>query len=270
LNLISAEETQCWLHACGLTLDDMAQYVVRVLAEDAATDLPGGTEWPDEVFDVLWADALFDNALVSLVEPLTLEALALAAKAADAESVTSHTSMFTERCEKMPPQLRAIVRPRLDQMVALRASFAIFAAEQTDAALSSALAQHRTDTIQLTYSELQFSNINVANEAYLCAIIDGADFDDLAERTKTACTQHEIFAGDLDTMLQSTLVSAQPGEIVKAYAEDEYRLIMLDSKNDPDLTAAPVRTRLTRRLVATALHSQYGSRLKWQIPILTS
>jgi hypothetical protein len=270
LNLISAEETQRWLDACGLTLDDMAVYVVRILAADGASEHTKSTTWPENFFASLWVDALFDNTLGSLAEPLALEALAALAGEPDTTATAEHQMAFTERCEGMEPQVKAVVTPRLERMAALYSSMEKFSAEQSYASLSSALARHRTDTIQLTYSQLRYSHANVANEAYLCAIIDGAEFDELSERTKTSYTEHDIFAGDLNTTMQSTLISAQPGEIVKVYGDDDYRLIMLNSKNDPDLEAAPVRSRLTGHLVAAALHSQYGNRLEWLIPILKS
>jgi hypothetical protein len=251
----------------------MADYVNRVLADDEHGETVESDEVPEEFPSLLWADCLFDNSMASLTGPPLLKALAAISTPTPSDAaVSTNEKRLKASAAELPRWLRELTEPRLERLSRLDAAKQEFEETQSDASLSSALAQHRTDAIQLTFSELRFDTIDVANEAYLCAIIDGTPFGELAELSGSTCTVRSLFAGDLQRDMQTALVSARPGEIVKVYdeASADYRLLTLDVKDDPDLTSDHVRSRLTDRLLSNTLHTQYGTHVRWHIPITTT
>ena len=239
-DLITAEETERWLDARGLTLEDFSDYLRRSFWKNApGENIPAETSGSSDLLRVeLLLSGEFDRLAVRL-------AWRVAAGG-----------------EWSGPLGR-------DEMLQLEAAYR----QQCAALLTREACARMLHALRLPLTRVELETVDLesedaAREAFLCVHEDGIAMSDVAKDGRYPYRRDEVACEDLPEESQQKILCATPGEVLEPIERgDGFQLCRLVQKIEPDLADARTRERIEQRILEGHFSELASTCVRWIIPI---
>ncbi len=277
-DLISAEETERWLEARGLSADELQEYFVRGHWAETLGDKVDRGEGPPvsaELLRALEAELLVSGVFGPLATALGRRMIARdrAEAPASAERVEAERRRFLKSAHLKPRGVKAWLEildrneAWLEGMLALEAAFrerceSILTTDRLARSLSSA----RLTLTCLEIERVDFDSVDAAREAHLCVREDGLTLEEVARQTRYPFERLKFVAEDLPEEERQRLLCAPIGLVQEpAQVEGVFRLTRVTGKKDPALSDTLVRERLERRILDSYFSETSSKEIRWII-----
>jgi len=262
-DLITAEETEQWLAARGLTLDDFSDYFgrrywgIRLNGEVTSPDTPYPSA-SEELRRLFASDLIFSGDIDGLTTQLTWRlAAACDEPPADAEALTEEREAFLERqgiqAADVDHWLQQLGRDAawLSEMEALEAAFL----KRLDAvlvpqALKNELVALRLPLTRFETEVIELESRDAAREAVFCVNEDGMSMEEVAAESRYPFRKVNFLLEDLPPELQQLFLSVSAGEVLQPMPRgDGFELCRVINKIEPDPEDEAVKQRVEQRLL---------------------
>jgi len=279
--LLSAEATQGWFAARGLSLDDFEDYLERRLwlgrfadqIEAIRQDYPAPM---DTVAALVWPELVlggaFDELALWLARRVALEAAEDGARAPSPEETEDERRRFFERAGIAPDQCAAWCEgnassvERLDELLRIEALYRrkrheLLSPDNFDREMQS----RRLELLGIEVESAGFPSEAMAQEARLCVVEDGASLPDVSARAQSTAYHATVFLEGLPEDLQTRFLSAAPGEVFPPI-EDQgvYWVYRVCRKIEPDKDNGEVRRRLEHALITRYFDELVDTYIQWR------
>jgi len=264
-DLITAEETETWLAARALTLEDFSDYFARqywrsTVDENVVPDDVELISTPAELRQTFTTDLVLSGDLDRLNTELMWRLAALAATdqgVVDSAKIKVERQYFLDRNKITEPKLsewlRKINRHQawLEEMIAMEAAYAL-ACEQvvTPEARKKQLALLRMPLTYFQAELIEVESLDAAREALLCIREDGMSMEEVATQARYPYRRINFRHEDLPPDWQQKFWSVGAGDLLDPLPRgDGFELYRITTKSEPDLSDMIVQERIDERLL---------------------
>ncbi len=262
-DLITAEETEQWLGARGLTLDDFSDYLARqywhsAVDEDIEPEDVDFTSAPPELRELFTLELILSGELSRLTTQLMWRLAALAAGPnEDAEAIAAERQRFFDRnkisAAKLSDWRNRIGRDEqwFDEMLAAEAAYC----QRCDALLDpqvrkKEMAMLRIPLTRLEAEVIELESPDAAREALFCIREDGMSMEEVAAEGRYPYRRIVFLQEDVPSELQQKFLSVAVGDVLEPLARsDGFELYRITKKWEPQLDDPSVQQRIDQRLV---------------------
>lgn len=263
LGLESAEETDAWLRAREIEIDDVASHLERRLAAERAGSEPSPDVDPDEISAALHGALVCSGQLERMCVELARRAAAHAVWVSTEPRSPSPADVESHAARLRPSVLAA--DPGLERLALLESVFelAVEASLGQDR-IARAVEGARLDLLRLDHVSVSFPTLDAAREAVFCVEDDGEKLDRVARRAGAPVSQRLAFADELPEALRTALLSTRANRLAGPF-EDAGRFVLLElrRKIEPTPEDPEVRARVSRRLRDRAFRDEMDARVRW-------
>ena len=281
-DLITAEETENWLEARGLTLEDFNDYFHRQYWRQHATtpappaNINYANASPDTrqlfIQDVLFSGK-FDDLARRLSWPVAASVVADRTKTLSSDKLDAERTRFFQRTDSQPAQLSE----RLALIGRDRAWF------ETLAELEAGYRGHRDQLVTpenrartlaalrlpLTRFEVEMMDLeseNAVREAFFCLDTDGLSMEELAGQEGYVIEKRQPLLEEFPEELQQRFLSSETGEVLQLIdADSRFQLCRVLSKREPALADEKVLKRVDAELLASHFGNLVSKHIVWLI-----
>ena len=262
-DLITAEETEQWLAARGVTLDDFSDYFARQCWAAAATGKIDGAETdylsaPRELRDLFACELILSGELEQMTTQLSRRLAAWKAeKDIDPDSIATEKKNFFERNEIQPKQLNDWLK-RLgrdaewfEELVAMEVAYrARSAALLLPQAYQRELATLRLPLTRFETEVLELESRDAAQEALFCVREDNMSMEEVATEGRYPYRRDEFVLEDVAEEMQQKLLSVSAGQVLEPLPRgDGFELCRVIKKAEPRVDDPAVQARVEHRLL---------------------
>ncbi len=278
-DLITAEETEAWLEARGVSLADFSDYFSRQYWGKAigrnAAPVPFGAASMEQR-ELLAAELTLSGELDQMAARLAWRVAARKAAQAEeleAPATEAEEERFRQRhnleTSGVADWLSGLERDRdwLDEMLALEASYRA----RCEALLTPEMLHYEISAVRLPMTRLDLETIELesrdaANEALMCVRDDGMTMEEVAREGRYPYRRAEVVLEEIPDDLQQRFLSLTPGSTLEPTPRDDgFVLSRLLSKHEPSADDPSVRARLEQRILARHFSELSANYLQWQI-----
>ncbi|MGZ4967109.1 MAG: hypothetical protein ACXV97_08030 [Chthoniobacterales bacterium] len=273
-DLITAEETEAWLEARGLTLAEFSEYFARLQWEKelagriATPSTPYHESSPGER-DLLIVDLTLSGELDRMTQRL---AWRVAAKD-DGEASEEERKRFYARSGLDEPRvsnwLAGLDRDEdwLSEMLAMESAYQRQSSQRlTTEARERELTSLRLPLTRFEVEMIELESRDAAREAFMCVRDDGMTMDEVAREGRYPFRRTELVLEQIADEMQQKFLSLTPGSLLEPMArEDGFLLTRLLQKKEPKLDDADVRKRVEERILARHFSDLCSGRIQWRI-----
>jgi hypothetical protein len=273
--LISADETQAWLDACGLDHDDWFRFLHRSELRRRSSISPDLTrdtlQATDAQFDrEVWIEAICSGAL-----PQACRDLADRAALSAAGVISTDGQQVREAIERLHLGIRDAsvwstllgTPDRAERIAGLEVNFeAARRQSPTRRSLESCLATHHLDWIRIDTRALRFERKEMALEACLRVREDGDELTEVALDAKLRVDHKEFFLEELPETQRARFIAAKAGEFVGPVEIDsDFGVYQIDGKTLPDLRAPEIAARARSRVWLDRVGHAVDEHVRWEL-----
>jgi hypothetical protein len=265
-DLITAEETETWLAARALTLEDFSDYFARqywrsTVDENVVPDDVELISTPAELRQTFTTDLVLSGDLDRLNTELMWRLAALAATdqgVVDSAKIKVERQYFLDRNKITEPKLsewlRKINRHQawLEEMIAMEAAYAL-ACEQvvTPEARKKQLALLRMPLTQFEAEVIEVESRDAAKEALLCIREDGMGMEEVAAEARYPYRRVAFLHEEVPAELEQKFWSIAVGDVLDPLPRgDGFELYRVTKKTEPVLEDPGIKQRIDERLLA--------------------
>lgn len=262
-DLITAEETEQWLGARGLTLDDFSDYFARQVWGNTEMENVGPQEIDylsaqAEQREMFAVDLILSGQLDQMTTRLSWRLAAFCSeKDVDPELVATEKQSFLERAgmdtTRLPAWLERLGRDEewLDQLATMEAAYRkrcgtllVPQARQRElASLRLPLSQFETEVIEL-------ESRDAAQEALFCVREDGMSMEEVATEGRYPYRRVDFVLEDLGDEMQQRFLSVSNGQVLEPLQRgDGFELCRVIRKIEPQADDPAIRSRIEQRLL---------------------
>jgi len=279
-DLISAEETEAWFAARGLTMDDFHAYVTRRFWDEqlAGHQGPAPVDFafaPSDQRELLRIDVLisglFDRLAVALSWRMCAARGPGSAEDESGETNEAERNRFIERAGTEPSAidqwLDALGRDaawfqeqlRMEGAYRTHCERALTAEKRT-----RVLNATRLQLTRLAVETVEFDRGEALNEAYLCVHEDGLPMEDVAKMGRFPYSMKEFLVEDLSEYWQRRFLAAAEGTTLEPEADDGvFQLCRLLRKQEPRIDDPSVLSRIDQRILEAHFAELSGQCVRW-------
>jgi hypothetical protein len=254
LGLITAEETEAWLSAHALTVEDLDAHCRTTLCAEALGDEAAGADEPvppDE-------ERRFRGHLV-LSGVVAKEARALARRMAVLEDLTASD-------RPRDAAARSPARPLRERLAALESAYeARRATALSEKARARTLHAMRLALTRVDVEVLALPNVDAAREAVLCVREDGLPLPTLAAQIHRPYERRSPFLGDEDGELCDVLLSTTIGGMFLWAQDDEVSVWRVVAKREPDPADPEVARRIDEAVLDAYDDERVNRHVRWLV-----
>jgi hypothetical protein len=267
-DLITAEETEDWLSARGVTPADWLasirrselrqRFADRLEALRAAHPPKRAAVEQALLVDLLCTDLGQDLAEFSAERIAAAVAVGVPLQAPSARGDPGRLPPGVD------PEHARTLRPLFEQVGegVRRFQESSLSAE----ALQRAVEGHRMDWVRLECRSVAFSDATQAREAAMCLREDGQNLDQVAAEARLEPRDAGFFVDEVEQTLQPVFLSARPGDILGPIELDGAQtLYQVISKTMPTESDPAVRSRAAEWLLTRALAEEARRRVTWLV-----
>src|SRR5207302_8054682 len=276
-DLITGEETEAWLAARGLTLDDFSDYFTRRYCASAVNEkvVPEEIEYSSatpKLHQLFMAELILSGELNRMTTALMFRLAAhCAEKDLDLDAITAKKQKFFDRNAMKPAQLPNWLE-RLgrdskwfDEMVAMEAAFR----RRCDTLLVPQARQRELMALRLHLTRfetevIELESHDAAQEALFCVREDGMSMEEVATEGRYPYRRADFLLEDIPNDLQQRFLSVSAGDVLELVARGEgFELWRIIKKIEPHLEDPTVKLRIGQRLLDrhfSELASKYTQR----------
>lgn len=262
-DLITAEETEQWLAARGLTLDDFADYFARQYCSSTLGDEVTAKDLdyilaPTELRQLFAAESILSGDLDRMTTDLMWRLAARGASGdSDSNALAAEERRFFDRHQiepaELPDWLTQLGRDSewFREMVAMEAAFR----QRCDTLLGQQAYQHELVSLRLPLTRFEIEKIELesrdaAQEALFCVREDGMSMEEVATEGRYPYQRLEFLLEDIPVDLQQRFLSVSVGDILEPIERgDGFELCRVTKKVEPHPDDPAVRLRIEQRLL---------------------
>ncbi len=265
-DLISAEETEEWLSARGLTLSDFSAYFVRQYSLKQGGDTPDAPHEdiltaPEELRDLLLVDLILGGEFDRMATHLAWRIAAREEARGDnpeKEVIERERKEFHRRQgidqDSEAEWLAALRcnREWLEEMLTAEAEFRRqSAAATTQDALDRMMVTLRMPLTRFVVELMEVESLDAAREALLCVREDRLALAEVAKMGGYPHRQAKLRYENLGEDVQHAFLRATPGEVLDPFdLGDGFQLCRMIEKLEPSIDEPVVRARLETEIIA--------------------
>jgi hypothetical protein len=279
-DLITAEETEQWLEARGLTMDDFGAYFSRKywgnnLRDKVKAEASDYHSAPVELRELLRAELILSDAFERLAMRLAWRvAGAREAKEEDVDLGPDKREFFKRvgiDGKKLPAWLNGLGRDEqwLNEMLRLEAIYNRTRAELlTPPTRQRELSTLRLPLTRLSVEMLEVESKHAASEAALCVTVDGLSMEDVAKEGRYPFRQTQMLVEDIEPELQQKFLSVPAGSVIDPIARgDGFQLWRIIDKQEPNADDPEVQERVDKRILDLHFTKLVSNHIQWQGPM---
>ena len=276
-DLITAEETEAWLAARGLTLDDFSDYFTRRYCASIVNEkvVPKEIEYisaTPKLHQLFMAELILSGELNRMTTALMFRLAARCAeKDLDLDAIAAKKQKFFDRNEMEPAQLPNWLE-RLgrdsewfNEMLTMEAAFG----RRCDTLLVPQARQRELMALRLHLTRfetevIELESRDAAQEALFCVREDGMSMEEVATEGRYPYRRADFLLEDIPNDVQQRFLSVSAGDVLEPVARGEgFELCRIIKKVGPHLEDPTVKLRIGQRLLDrhfSELASKYTQR----------
>jgi hypothetical protein len=264
-DLITAEETEQWLAARGLTLDDFGDYFARqrwpgAIEEEIEPDDIDFASAPPEQRELFTAELILSGELDRLTVKLMWRLAAVAASEKediDPGAIATERQMFFKRIKfdetKLGDWLNQIGHDSrwFDKTIAMEASYRRCCQTLLDPrAREKELVMLRMPLTRFEAEVIELESRDAAKEALFCIREDGMSMEEVATEGRYPYRRISFLQEDVPSDLQQKFLSVAVGAVLEPIARgDGFELYRITNKVEPQPEDPVVQQRVDQRLL---------------------
>ena len=280
-DLITAEETERWLEARGLTLTDFSEYFARAqwakaFRGKAKSDVVPFVQASSEQRELLIVELILGRELDRMAIRLAWRVVAhesVNSDERDPAAIEAERERFAQRAgvedDGVAEWLRGLGRNELwlEENLALESTYRHRCAKiLTKEARARELSMLRLPLTRLEMEMIELESRDAANEAFLCVRDDGMSMEAVAQEGRYPYRRSEIVLEEFPEELQQKVLSLSPGNVLEPTPrEDGFVLSRLLAKAEPKADDPEVRSRIEGRILERHFSDLMSGRIQWQI-----
>ena len=279
-NLISADDTESWLSARSLSVDEWLAYVRRAHArkrcEGAVVSIvKKHRPSPDDLASVIFADAMCSGFVTDVTERLAGR-VAIHARATSEGSASGKApkAKLQAAVQRLPIAIRqrglfelgrTECVKRAESIAMMDVVFDRFIARTTDTkALGEEIGSHGLDWTRLDCQTLLFATEEPAREAALLMREDHLPIAKAAKIAHSKAVPRQYVLEDTDPPLRDRLVVAQPGDLVgPVRLKDGFLVAAVRDRIEPSAGDQTIRDRARVRIAQRIVQGEVDERIRW-------
>ena len=278
-DLITAEETEQWLEARGLTMDDFGNYFGRHYWGNALRDKVQAKpsdylSAPAEIREMLRAETILAGEFDRMSVRLAWQAAgSREAKEEDVDPAPAKNEFFRRAGvdqSTLPHWLNHIGRDEqwLNEMLRLEAIHNRIRAQ----ILTLQTRQREMSTLRLPLTRLDLEMLEVesrdaAREASLCVTVDGLSMEEVAKEGRYPYRRTQLLVEDIEPDLQQKFLSVSTGSVIDPIARgDGFQLWRIVEKLEPSAEDLVIQERVDKRILDLHVSRLLSNHVQWQGP----
>jgi hypothetical protein len=251
-NLISAEETNHWLHRWEVSIDDWMNYLRGQLLRG---------RWAQQIGEVVAAYPVSEQEVAEVTKGYAVCADKLrdwAVRLAGRAALAADSGGFAVG-------ERPAIGSADDLIAAIEAEFARQQKEAVTAKLiDSKIAHHRLDWMRFDCRYLWFAEERVAREAAWCISEDGLSLDEVANRARATVQAANFYADEIELQVRPYFLAARQGDLLGPLKIWQgFPLISLLRKQLPAADDPLTRARAEQAILASLTEQAMNQRVRW-------
>ena len=279
-DLITAEETEQWLEARGLTMDDFGNYFGRRYWGNALRDKVQAKpsdylSAPAEMRELLRAEVILAGELDRMSMRLAWRAAGnREAKEEDVDLAPEKEQFFGRagiNQSTLPDWLNGLGRDEqwLNEMLRLEAIHNRIRAQ----ILTPQTRQREMSTLRLPLTRLDVEMLEVeskdaAREASLCVTVDGLSMEEVAKEGRYPFRRTQLLVEDIEPDLQQKFLSVSTGSVIDPVARgDGFQLWRIMEKLEPSAEDPVIQERVDKRILDLHFSQLVATHVQWQGPM---
>ena len=278
-DLITAEETEQWLEARGLTMGDFGEYFARHYWGDKMPGnvAPGGTDYvsaPEEMRALLRAELVLSGEFDRMAARLSWRVAGGQEMKEDVDVAEEKNGFFARAGideGRLPNWLGGLGRDEqwLNEMLRLETIHSRIRAQLlTPQNRQRELSSMRLPLTRLHMEMLELESKDAASEASLCVTVDGLSMEEVAKEGRYPYRQTELLVEDIDPDLQQKFLSVPAGSVIEPIPRgDGFQLCRIVKKVEPNADDPLVQERVDKRLLDLHFSKLVGNHIQWQGPV---
>lgn len=260
-DLITAEETEAWLSARGLTLDDFSDYFSRQIwvqmLPDAGPEDIDFLSAPAELKDLFAIEMILSGRLEQMTTQLSWRLAALAAEreGVDAAEVAAEKQNFAERMKIDDARAWLERLGRDEEWLEHRAAMEAAYRKHRQSLLGPNAYAKELVTLRLPLTRFEIEVIELesrdaAHEALFCVREDGMAMEEVATEGRYPYKRIDFILEDIDPDVQQRFLSVAAGQVLEPNARgDGYELCRIVNRVEPHPDDPAVQSRIEQRLM---------------------
>ena len=281
-DLITTEETEQWLEARDLTLEDFENHLFRLYwRQKAGQQLqPGPAEIPAAALEgreLLRQELLLSGAFERLAANLSRRVTASCADSVGAEiyagQMQRERQRFFQRAgldeSMLAGWLMRLERDSswLEKMIRIESAYQ----QRCELLLTPAnrfqtLSVLRLPMMRFEVETIELESYPAAREAFLCLTEDGVPMANLAKDARYPYHRSECLLGDLPEALQQAFLGAAVGAVLEPWdRQGGFQLYRIVNKTEPSLEDSRVRDRVDRQILDSCFSDLDAKMIRWSL-----
>lgn len=279
--MTTAEETEGWLAARNLTLDDLGGYSERRYWRERAITpaLVPDIDYPGAAIDLrelFLQDLLFGGNFDKLSRMLSWRAVCSAStvppEADLSRRLETERSRFFQQAASTPAELSAWLRQLgrdelwLETLVEQEAIYGSTCDRIcTPENRASTLVGLHLSLMRFDVEMMDLESEEAVREACLCVGVDGLSLEELAGQEHCRVEKKSVLLEDFPEGIQQDLLCAESRQILPLITQDRFRVCRILNKREPDLSDEMVRARVDLELMAGFFNNLVSNHVTWLI-----
>ena len=279
-DLITAEETEQWLEARGLTMDEFGAYFSRhywknSLQDKVQVQAADYLSAPEEMRALLRAELILSGEFDRLATRLSCRVAGFQeAKNAEVDLV-AEKEQFSKRAgndgQKAPDWLNRLGREAqwLNEMLRFEAIHNRIHNELlTPQIRQREMSSMRLPLTRLDVEMLEVESKDAASEASLCVTVDGLSMEEVAKEGRYPYRRVQLLVEDIEADLQQKFLSVPEGSMLEPIARgDGFQLCRIIEKVEPNAADPVIRERIDKRILDLHFSKLVSHHIQWQGPM---
>jgi len=279
-DLITAEETEQWLEARGLTMDEFGAYFSRHYWKNSLQDTVQAQaadylSASEEMRAWLRAELILLGEFDRLATRLSWRVAGFQESKNTDVDLAAEKEQFFKRAgidgKKLPAWLNRLGREEqwLNEMLRLEAIHNRIRTEL----LTPQIRQREMGTLRLPLTRLDVEMLEVeskdaASEASLCVTVDGLSMEEVAKEGRYPYRRVQLLIEDIEPDLQQTFLSVPEGSVLEPIARgDGFQLWRMIEKIEPNAEDPAIRERVDKRVLDLHFSKLVSHHIQWHGPM---
>ena len=252
-NLISAQDTQTWLNAWEMAVEDWMNYLRGQLLR---------ARWAGRLDQILAAHPSRDEQVNQVLKTYAVCADkfgAWAQKLAGRAAVTAPSGALDasdQRPDNGPRNLVARIETEFDR---------IRQQTVTPQRIAAKIADHQLDWIRFGCRYLWFPEERLAREASFCVREDGLTLDEVAHDARGIVQQWDFYLDEVDAAIRPHFLATRQGDwLGPVRLLEGFPLFAIEQKQMPSSDDPCICQRAEQAIVKSLIEAESNKRVKWQ------
>jgi hypothetical protein len=260
-DLITADETEQWLSARSLSLDDFSEYFDR-LCWGNSKEAAAPAEKIDyfsaaaELVETFTIDLILSDQLEQMTANLSWRLAAMcAAEAIDSELVTVQKQNFLERTGTAPTDLASVLEQLgrdqdwFNQLATMEAAYH----QRRHGVANPQIYSRELNSLRLPLTRFETEVVQVesrdaAKEALFCVREDGMSMEEVANEGRYPYRRFDFLLEDLDPEGQQRFLSVSNGQLMEPVSKgDGFEVCRVITRTEPQADDPAIQSRLEHR-----------------------